>query len=173
MHGAITHENCWLNGMQMGTRTQIADGNTPVSSTQIAGRMECRWVPEPKLLAEWNADGNTPVSSPPMMPRRGYPVFDPSAPLSVLYRTILSQSRAARAALGVCPVRTPELLEVPGDSISMSGGSDVGSRVTDVGKLAGRVTAIILARQQISPNDALDVRISCSYSLHDHPHSLL
>ena len=24
--------------------------------------------------------------------RRGYPVFDPSAPLSVLYRTILSQS---------------------------------------------------------------------------------
>ena len=33
------------------------------------------------------------------------------------------------------------VLEVPGDSISMSGGSDVGSRVTDVGKLAGRVTA--------------------------------
>jgi hypothetical protein len=33
------------------------------------------------------------------------------------------------------------VLEVPGDSISMSGGSDVGSRVTDVGKLAGRVTS--------------------------------
>jgi len=74
-HPSLHYPNYWPNGMQM--------GNTPVSSTQITGRMECRWgnpslqypnywpngmqmgtpqSPVPKLLAEWNADGETPVS---------------------------------------------------------------------------------------------------------------
>ena len=38
------------------------------------------------------ASFSAPLPVFPMIRRRGYPVFDPSAPLSVLYRTILSQS---------------------------------------------------------------------------------